>query len=76
VELANALTVMTGTTGWKMLMEKFIKPHSEYSTLMTVPDDKLAILRAEHRTLYDMIRYIEKSIEIGMKSHDRLLKNK
>lgn len=76
VELANALTAMQSTRGWQLLEEKFIKPHTNYDSLMVVPDDKLSVLRAEHRALYDMIRFIEKAKENGHKAYETLLKNK
>ena len=65
---------LTGTSGWKHLLENFINKQISQDRYLTAKNEDLADIRAAQRELFNMLSFINRKIEDGQKSYERLQK--
>lgn len=65
---------LTGSSGWKHLMENFINRRISQERYLMAKSEELTDIRAAQRELFDLLQFINKRIEDGLKAFE-LLKN-
>jgi hypothetical protein len=67
---------MVNSPGWKDLLDKFINRRISQERYLTAKSEDLADTRAAQKELFDLLQFVNKRVEDGKKSFEKLHRSK